>query len=125
MSRIEPDAAVLAAHELLVARGILEPLAADDDDVRRWLAWELASLIEGHFHRRVDANAFSRSEWQEWEQRVTESVGLHDPRRDDLRRAYWLLQDGERAGTFAIDALQLGRPELAISSLYVRPDLRG
>jgi len=117
---------VLVAHDALVSRGVIEPLAKGKGEAHDWLAWELASLIEGHFHRTMDARALSRSEWQEWERRVTGGIGLGDPRREQLRRVYWLLdQGGERAGTIALDTIRIGRPEIGISSLYLRPELRG
>lgn len=115
--------ALLGVHELLVARAVIAPLTPEDDEVRRWLEWELASLIEGHFHRSVDARWLPAAERLDWERRVT-TDGLRDPRLDDFRRAYWLLQEGDRAGTVAIDSSRLGRSEVGITSLYVRPDFR-
>src|SRR3990172_6495177 len=126
MHDIEPDEEVLAAHEALVSRGVIEPLASKKVEADAWLAWELASLIEGHFHRVVAVNALSRSERREWEHRVTGRVGLRDPRREQIRRVYWLRhRGGARAGTIALDTIRLGRPEIGVSSLYVRPELRG
>jgi hypothetical protein len=67
MHNIGPDENLLTAHQLLVARSVIEPLSDDDDEVRRWLAWELASLIEDHFQRTVDVNTLSRTERSKWE----------------------------------------------------------
>ena len=101
----------------------MRPLSANDDGARRWLGWELASLIEGHFHHVVYVGALPSVERLTWERRVTgEDERLVDPRLDKFRRASWLLDGSDRAGTFAIALL--GRSEVSISSLYVRPDLR-
>jgi GNAT superfamily N-acetyltransferase len=125
MESLEADERLAEAHQQLVTQGVIEPLAADDREVRRWLSCELASLIEGHFHRIVDIAACGAAARQEWEARVTESAhGLRDPRFCEFRRVYWLLLDGERVGTVGIDSIRLGRSELGISSLYVRPDRR-
>ncbi|MBI3046717.1 MAG: GNAT family N-acetyltransferase, partial [Acidobacteria bacterium] len=114
---------LLAVHRRLITRGVIAPLAEDDVEVRRWLDWELASLIEGHFHRIVEVGALSAAERAEWERRVTEG-GLRDPRTDKWRRVYWLLHDGEPVGTLGLDVTRLGRPDVGLTSLYVRPDLR-
>lgn len=154
MRSLDSDARLLEAHERLVDRGVLAPLSQDDEDVRQWLGWELASLIEGHFHHIVDVSSLGSAERLEWERRVTapgdppslpisersfgetsppslpvseRSFGgtrLRDPRLDDFRRPYWLLHGRDRAGTLAIESRLLGRSDVGISSLYVRPDLR-
>jgi GNAT superfamily N-acetyltransferase len=116
-----------ATHRSLVAAGVIEPLATDDDDVRRWLDWELASLVEGHFHAIVDMGTLPPIERRDWEQRVLASrdATLRDPRRDQIRHAYWLLEHGERVGTLGLESMRFGRDEIGLSSLYVRPDCRG
>jgi len=53
-----------------------------------------------------------------------EGERLLDPRTDKFRRPYWLLYGNDRAGTLAIESQLLGRSDVSISSLYVRPDLR-
>lgn len=123
MKSSDADDALVGMHEWLVAREVVAPLADDDGEVRRWLEWELASLIEGHFHRHVDVGRLAAADRLHWERRVT-SDGLRDPRLDDFRRAYWLVHGGERAGTIAIDVPRVGRSEVGITSLYVRPELR-
>lgn len=122
----DPDDRLLAAHQRLIDRGVTTPLADNDQDVRQWLAWELASIIEGHLHQIVDMHALSSVERSTWEGRVIgNGERLVDLRTDEFRHAYWLLGGSDRAGTFAIDSHRLGRSEVRISSLYVRPDLRG
>lgn len=109
----------------LVQRRVLEPLRRRNPDIKLWVAWELASLIEGHFHRVVDVASLAIKERREWERRVTASAnGMGNPLKGEFRRIYWLLDDGERVGTFAVDRNWLGRPFMGISSLYIRPDRR-
>lgn len=117
------DEPLLEACQRLVTRGLIAPVAHGDEEVRQWLDWELASLIEGHVHRLVDVRALPHAERLHWERQVTDN-GLRDPRHDELRRVYWLLYDNERVGTLGIDSSRLGRSEVCITSLYVRPDLR-
>lgn len=121
----DADDRLLAAHRQLIERAVVTPLSDHDDDARQWLGCELASLIEGHLHHIVEVGALSPVERSTWERRVTEEgEGLLDPRTDRFRRPYWLLHGSDRAGTLAIESQLLGRPDVSISSLYVRPDLR-
>jgi GNAT superfamily N-acetyltransferase len=124
MISMEKDDIVIAAHDLLVRRRVIEPLARSKTDARLWLAWELAAVIEGHFHRIVDVAALDVTERRAWERRVTASAHrLRSPLKDEFRRAYWLLHNDERVGTLALDSFWLG-PSMRVSSLYVRPDRR-
>lgn len=121
----DADNGLLLGHQRLVERGVVRPLSDDDDEVRRWLGWELASLIEGHFHHIVDVNALVFTERSTWERRVIGGGDrLVDPRTDEFRRPYWLMYGSDRAGTLAIESRSLGHSDVSISSLYVRPDLR-
>lgn len=125
VSRSDSDDHLLAAHRQLIERAVVTPLSDNGDDTRRWLGCELASLIEGHLHLIVDVDALSPVERSTWERRVTgEGERLLDPRTDKFRRPYWLLYGNDRAGTLAIESQLLGRSDVSISSLYVRPDLR-
>src|SRR5688500_10161037 len=122
----EADEHVLEAHQLLIQRGVIEPLADDDLDVSRWLSWELASLVEGHFHYEVDFDHAGAAVRRKWERRLAHAGDrLRDPRSDKFRRVYWLLLDGERVGTIGIASLRLARSDVEISSLYVLPAFRG
>lgn len=125
MSWSDTDDRLLSAHRQLVERAVVTPLSDNDDDAQHWLGCELASLIEGHLHHIVDVDALTSVERSIWERRVTgEGERLVDPRTDEFRRPYWLLYGSDRAGTLAIESRLLGRSEVSISSLYVRPDLR-
>ena len=121
---MEREDLVIAAHDLLERRGVIEPLARRRADARLWLAYELAALIEGHFHRIVDVAALGVTERRAWERRVTSEYRLFSPLNDEFRRAYWLLHDDERVGTLAVGSMLRGRASIWISSLYVRPDRR-
>src|SRR4051812_24578140 len=93
----DSDETLVATRLALATRGVIEPLADDDDDARRWLDWELASLVEGHFQQIVDVSALPPRERLHWERRVTSrDSGLRDPRREKFRTVYWLLHNGER-----------------------------
>ena len=62
MNAVDSDEGVLEAHRLLVKRGAIEPLASTDDEVQRWLDWELASLVEGHFHQILDPTSLASAD---------------------------------------------------------------
>lgn len=125
MTHTERDDLVVAAHDLLERRGVIEPLARRRADARLWLAYELAALIEGHFHRIVDVAALGVTERRAWERRfMVPGYRLFSPLNNEFRRAYWLLHNDERIGTLAVGSMVLGRASIRISSLYVRPDRR-
>jgi GNAT superfamily N-acetyltransferase len=125
MNLRELDDRLIEAHQSLVKRGVIEPLA-NGAEAGRWQSCELASLVEGHFHHIVDVGASDASERRQWERRVTESGDrLRDPQSDEFRRAYWLLRDGVRVGTLAIDSVFLPSSPVRVSSLYVLPEFRG
>jgi hypothetical protein len=110
-------------HRLLISRGVIEPLALDDDEVRQWLDCELASLIEGHFHQTVGPSSLDVAQRRNGECRVTGDRGLRDPRRDEFRAVYWLRNEAKRFGTLGIASTDFGGTHIGLSSLYVLPDL--
>lgn len=105
----------------LVRDGVLEPLAENNEaDLRRWLGWELASLVELRFHHRVDGAALTEEERQLWSHRATDQgSGLSSP-STCYQRGFWLLDGAARVGTLTLGSL-LGRALLPIGSLYVLP----
>jgi GNAT superfamily N-acetyltransferase len=118
------EAAIEACCGQLVAEGVLEPLATDDDDTRSWNLCELASLAEGQFHERLDVSRLSEDERLAQERRVSfEGQPLGSP-HGEYRWPYWLLADGRRVGTLAIATMYSGLDLVSISSLYVDPAVR-
>ncbi len=112
-----------AVFSRLVSEGIVAPLSRDPSETRAWLDWELASLVEGTVHVELDVPSLSEEERGDRERRVTwRGRGLRSP-HGEFRRAAWLLEDGERVGTIALDSACLGSL-FSISSLYVRPTRR-
>jgi GNAT superfamily N-acetyltransferase len=104
--------------------GVIEPISLEPADVRRWVGWELAMLIEGHCHQIVDTDALSDPQRAEWERQVTDDgAGLRDPHKSFFIPS-WLLSGDERVGTFAIQSNVLGWADICVASLYVRPDHR-
>jgi GNAT superfamily N-acetyltransferase len=129
---MEPDgqadtarAQILAAHAELCAEGVLEPLAKDAVESRRWLDCELASLVENRFFQRIDPLALSDATRALWEPRATSNEPLSSPHGHDwYRLPYWLLEGGERAGTIALSTSYGGVGMVTISSLFVLPSRR-
>jgi len=105
----------------LMAERVIEPLSAEESETRSWNLCELASLLEGHFHVQLDLSHLSEEERLAYERRVTfDGRPLASP-HGELRRPFWLLAEGRRAGTIAIDTMYLGLSLISISSLYVDP----
>ncbi|MFJ4187245.1 GNAT family N-acetyltransferase [Kitasatospora sp. NPDC089509] len=117
------DAAVERAQDRLVAGVRLR--AAVEGEERRFARWDLASLVEGGLGERVDPDALAPQAERGWRERLGES-GRDWPGGELYRRRYWIRDDaGEVAGTVAVDNWTKGPSQLAVSSLYVRPEARG
>jgi GNAT superfamily N-acetyltransferase len=119
--------AIARAHATLVAEGVIEPLADDPGETRRWLDCEIASLVEGRFFTTLDPRAMTPETRALWEPRVTaDGEPLSSPHGQGFFRvAYWLRDGGERAGTIGLGTWYMGIGLLTISSLYVWPSHRG
>ena len=107
----------------LVAEGVVEPLSEDAEDTKSWNLVELTSLIEGNFHVQLDLTHLTDEERLAYERRTSfDGDPLVSP-HGAYRIPFWLLVDGRRAGTIAIDTMYLGSL-LSVSSLYVDPATR-
>jgi GNAT superfamily N-acetyltransferase len=113
----------------LTAERVIEPVSTEEVETRGWNLYELASLVEGHLHERLDvarlSNESANTERLAWEQRVTyDGRPLRSPH--DYRQPFWLLAgDGRRIGTLAIGTMIYGLDLISVSSLYVDPAARG
>ena len=109
----------------LANEGLVEPLADQPEDHRAWNGWELASLIEGNFGRRIDVGALSENERTQWEARASWD---HRPLRrphTEYSLPHWLLEDGVRVGTVSFVTMFKGLLLFDVSSLFVEPVFRG
>jgi GNAT superfamily N-acetyltransferase len=114
-----------ATHAALVADGTLEPLSPDPGETRRWLDCELASLVENRFFASIDGLALTDAERARWEPRASSGEPLSSPHGQGwFRRAYWLLDEGARAGTFALGTRHAAGLCATVSSLYTLPGHR-
>lgn len=106
----------------LLADGVLARIGDRDDDARQWLDCELCTFVEHRFDQVIDPAALTPAMREEWSRSaVATDEHLVDPRRESYRVAFWLLDEGERAGTVALSASMLGRSRLDVSSLYIVP----
>jgi GNAT superfamily N-acetyltransferase len=118
----DPRRRLAEMHAALVAEGLLEPLAEDEAETRRWLDCELASLVENRFFVALDPLAIGPEERAAWEPRATSDEPLSSPHGHRWYRvAYWLREGGERVGTIALGTLSMGRGSVDVSSLYTTP----
>jgi hypothetical protein len=107
---------------LLVGQGFLERLSDDPEDTFRWMACELASLVENRFFVHLDPLTITREEYDAWVPRATrDDGGITSPHDALYRTAYWIVEGGVRKGTLALASSALGNPYLPISSLYTFP----
>lgn len=108
----------------LIDRKVVEPLSTDEGDTRDWNLYELASLIEGHFHVRLDFAQLSDIERLAYERRCTYNGEPLVSPHAGYRRPFWLLNNGRRVGTIAITMMIWGANLISIESLYVDPAAR-
>lgn len=122
----DEDDAIRAAHEALATEGVIEPLSRDEAETRRWLDWELCSLVENRFVEGVDPLAFTAADRARWEPRASSGEPLSSPHEQGyFRRSYWLRDGADRAGTIALGTVYMGFGLLTVSSLYTLPSHRG
>lgn len=120
------------AEAALVRRGVAAVLDLDDPEATRaWAACDLASMIEGCFHERLDpwdpgGGLLDEPAGERWRSRLGASY-LSPGFADDawMTRYLWLLRDGERVGTLALPTTAAGTLDLRLWSLYVHPAHRG
>jgi GNAT superfamily N-acetyltransferase len=107
-------------HEDLAQSGWLVPLASRDAQV--WSDCDLASLAENRLGCDVDPFSLDATRRRELSERAT-TEPLRPP-KDGHQRHYWIVHDGKRAGTLAVESEPLGRATLRLSSLYLLPAFR-
>ncbi|KOV37275.1 hypothetical protein ADK60_04960 [Streptomyces sp. XY431] len=131
------DMAVERAQERLAAAPALR--AVTDEEGREFARWDLAACAEGELGEPVDPAAIGPAEEARLRARLGES-GREWPGGELYRRRYWLLGEGgpggatgpggtqsrgtRPVGTVAVDNWTKGSGQLAVSSLYLRPDAR-
>lgn len=121
----DPQRRLAEVHAALVAEGVLEPLAEDAAETRRWLDCELASLVENRFFVDLDPLALGPEERAAWEPRATSDEPLSSPHGHRWYRvAYWIREGGERVGTIALGTMLMGFGLVDVSSLYTFPARR-
>jgi len=122
----ERDGWIEACCRQLTAEKVVEPLSMEEEEIRGWNLYELASLVEGHLHEQLDVAGLSDDERLAYEHRVTyDGRPLPNP-HSGYRHPFWLLAaDGRRVGTIAIATMIFGLDLISIASLYVEPAARG
>jgi GNAT superfamily N-acetyltransferase len=121
----EQRASIDAACRELVAAGLLRPLAVQDPAERRlWRSMDLCSMVEGAFGERLDPRALSGDERRRWLDRLGEAYrtpALPAP----YSTPFWLLHDGQPAGTLAVGTMTMGPELVPLTALYLLPVHRG
>ncbi|MBK5939241.1 GNAT family N-acetyltransferase [Halochromatium roseum] len=119
------------AEPLRAGMPAVEPLDLDDAAARTlWRACELCSFLDHRVDNPampLDPRAMTASDIDAWSSRLLlPGERISDPRESDWYRSYWILVDGERIGTIALQVWDWGwaGPHLGFASLYVFPERR-
>lgn len=112
---------VTAIARVLIEDGLLAEVTPAEDD--RWLAHELASLIELRRGEVIAPSALPDPRHDPWLPRVTYDADLGAMRTASYA-PFWLLDGGRRVGIVVLGASG-GPPTLDVSSLFVLPEHRG
>jgi GNAT superfamily N-acetyltransferase len=102
----------------------------DADSCTRWRSHELCSYLDNRMHDPAslpDPDALSEADIDAWSERLLlPGERVTDPRRFRWYTSYWLLADGVRVGTVALNVRDTGwdGPSLELASLYVRREHR-
>jgi GNAT superfamily N-acetyltransferase len=113
-----------AIYRGLVADGALELLELGGADERSWMDCDLASLAENRIGDATDPRALDAERREHWVRNALTERPF-SPRERGFETCFWLLEDGERAGTVALSNSVVGGVRARLSSLYVFPTLRG
>ncbi len=114
-------------HRDLVGEGVIAPLSQEPGDRRLWVDCEIASCVENRFFETLDPRTMDAQARDGWKERVLgEDEYFEDPPgARGYTAPYWLMDDGRRVGTVALDTMGSNPPYVTVSALYVFPDVRG
>jgi GNAT superfamily N-acetyltransferase len=121
---LEPDE-IDAVHADLLRAGVIARAAPGGPDEQAWLDCDLASLAENRLGDRLDPRDLDGARRAEWQSRAVGEPTMALERRERHERCYWLIEDGQRAGTIALATGTLGTTRLHVGSFYVLPSHRG
>jgi GNAT superfamily N-acetyltransferase len=113
------------AHDAFVLGGLVEPVARDGVDDRRWLDCELGSLAENRLDDHADPLDVDPARRARWRALATEDWRDSLDARDGYEVPYWLLEGGRRVGTVALSTTAYGAADLRVGSFYVFRSRRG
>jgi GNAT superfamily N-acetyltransferase len=117
---------VQVAERLRAAMPAVVPLDLDDDSARQlWRACELCSYLDNRVADPTtlpDPRHMTAADIDAWSARLLlPGERITDPRDSDWYRSYWLVADGRRIGTIALQVWDWGwaGPHLGFASLYL------
>jgi GNAT superfamily N-acetyltransferase len=115
-----------AVHADLVRTGAFAPVQLGGVEERRWLDCDLASLAENRLGDATDPRHLDERRRADWLARATDAPPWPPSARSGYERCYWIVEDGEPAGTLALGISTRGSSEwLRVSSFYLFPTYRG
>ena len=122
--RADPEKSAASALLELERVGDFLRLSTDPEETRSWRNKDLASFVENRLGERVDPDQASDEQRAQWIERVTCGEGIADPHAG-YSVPFWIVEQQERIGTFAVARSTVGQRLLQVSSLYVVPRARG
>ena len=115
---------IQAVHDRLARSGDFLRVEIGGPDERSWLDCDLASLAENRLDELFDPRGLDAARRADWQGRATDELQRSLASRGRYERFYWLMEDGDRAGTVALANQTLGNGTLYLSSFYLRPPYR-
>ncbi|MEW5847746.1 MAG: GNAT family N-acetyltransferase [Myxococcota bacterium] len=103
--------------------GAFQPLSQDAHDTHVFQCHDVASLVEHRLGEVVDPYACDEQRAAEWLGKASVTGEVGSP-HSEYQRPFWLMHDGERAGTVAVATATLGGTTLRVSSLFILPRWR-
>lgn len=100
----------------------LRPVPARDD--RRFSRWDLASTVEGAYAEILDPDAITEAEEEHWRGRLGRQ-NLVAREHGEFNVRYWITAEGATVGTIGVGRYIVGAHSAHVSSLYLRPAVRG
>jgi GNAT superfamily N-acetyltransferase len=119
----EDRSAFQTACDDLRGAGAHESLELGGVDERVWADCDLASLVENRLGEPFDPRMVGETQRADAMARALDEP-LWVPSRRSHERCFWLLADGERVGTVALQPPGFGGPRIRLSSLFVFPEHR-
>lgn len=122
--RRDIDEDVRAAFEALSRDGVVRPVALGSSEEQLFADCDLASLAENRLGERRDPRGLDAQTRARWKDTATDEDSRL-PGERSYERCFWLVHEGEIAGTVSALDSTWGSARAYLASVYLMPHLRG